>query len=212
MMAAWSVFLVLCTASPGWAHRVIIFAWVEGQTIHTESKFVPGDTVNAGQVQVLDNKTGRVLLTGQTDDQGRFSFPIPPEAIKERMDLKIVLDAGMGHEAEWLLRAKHYLPEAAASKTPPVKPAAPTPGESSSQPPSSEARGVPGAHPEVLDRQVLEQVVDQALERKLAPIKEMLAASQVHRPSLTDIIGGLGYILGIWGLIAYFKSKRKNTG
>jgi hypothetical protein len=60
-----------------------------------------------------------------------------------------------------------------------------------------------------VDRQMLEEVVNQALERQLAPVKEMLTELTVHRTSLTDIIGGIGYILGIFGVWAYCLSKRK---
>ena len=51
--------------------------------------------------------------------------------------------------------------------------------------------------------------MNKALERQLAPIKEMLTELTIHRTSPTDIIGGIGYILGIFGLWAYFQSKRK---
>lgn len=60
-----------------------------------------------------------------------------------------------------------------------------------------------------MDQQMLEEVVNKALERHLAPVKEMLAELIIHRTSLTDIIGGLGYILGIFGIWAYFLSKKK---
>ena len=33
--------------------------------------------------------------------------------------------------------------------------------------------------------------------------------TRIHRTSLADVIGGIGYILGIFGLWAYFQSKRK---
>jgi nickel transport protein len=62
-----------------------------------------------------------------------------------------------------------------------------------------------------MDRQMLEEVVNQALTRQLAPIKETLAAAQVRKPSLPDIIGGIGYILGLFGLWAYFQSKRNKA-
>ncbi len=60
-----------------------------------------------------------------------------------------------------------------------------------------------------MDRQVLEEVVNMALERQLAPIKEMLTELTIRQPTLPDILGGLGYILGLFGLWAYFLSKRK---
>ncbi len=51
--------------------------------------------------------------------------------------------------------------------------------------------------------------MNKALERQLAPINEKLTELTMHRTSLPDILGGLGYILGFFGLWAYFQSKRK---
>jgi len=78
------------------------------------------------------------------------------------------------------------------------------------------AAAIPGAPaPEIkaaaVDRQMLEEVVNKALERQLAPVKEMLTELTIHRTSLPDIIGGIGYILGIFGLWAYCLSKRKKN-
>ncbi len=99
-----SLLLICAVAAPALAHRVVVFAYTEGDTVQTESKFMPNTPVKQGKILVLDAKTGRQLLTGQTDDQGKFSFKIPPEAQKQ--DLKIVIEAGMGHRGEWLLKAK----------------------------------------------------------------------------------------------------------
>jgi len=60
-----------------------------------------------------------------------------------------------------------------------------------------------------VDRQMLEEVVNQALARQLAPINEMLTEMTIHKTSLPDILGGIGYILGLFGLWAYCLSKRK---
>jgi hypothetical protein len=62
-----------------------------------------------------------------------------------------------------------------------------------------------------VDRQTLDEVVNQALERQLAPVKEMLTELTIHQTSLTDIIGGIGYILGLFGLWAYCLSKREKN-
>ena len=101
------VFLILMICAfttPALAHRVVIFAYTEGDTIHTESKFMPNTPVNQGKILVQDPTTGKELLTGQTDAQGKFSFQRPAEAAGK--DLKIVIDAGVGHRAEWLLKAQ----------------------------------------------------------------------------------------------------------
>ena len=95
--------------TPALAHRVLVFAYAEGDTIHTESKFVPDTPVRQGKIQVMDQKTGKDLLTGQTDDQGKFSFKIPAAAAAQKLDLKIVVEAAMGHRGAWLLKAGSYL-------------------------------------------------------------------------------------------------------
>ncbi len=203
-----STILCLClltVATPALAHRVLVFAFAEGDTIHTESKFVGGGAVQKGQVLVQDKKTGQTLLTGTTDDRGKFSFKIPPEATAGKLDLLIVAEATMGHKGEWLLKAEAYLP-GAQNTTAAADPVVSTPA---SPAPSSPSVVTTGANTANVDQQALETALDKSLERHLAPLKEMLTELTIHRTSLTDIIGGLGYIMGIFGLWAYFMSKKQ---
>jgi nickel transport protein len=193
------ILVIGAFTTPALAHRVIIFAYAEGDTIHTESKFVPNDAVRQGKILVLDHKTGKQLLTGITDDHGKFSFKIPAAAIAQKMDLDIVVEAAMGHRGSWLLKADSYLPGATPGKTAAPAPASPT------------AAAAPATKSANIDQQALEAAVNKALERQLAPIKEMLTDLTIHRTTPTDIIGGIGYILGLFGLGAYILSKRKNN-
>lgn len=194
-------------ASPALAHRVLIYAYAKGDTIYTESQFVPDTPVRQGKILVMDKKTEKVLLTGQTDDQGKFAFKIPADAAAQKLDLEIVVDAGMGHRAEWLLRADKYLPGAAAAKAAAAAPPAPTPPAAPAVMPPAPAHGTSGVHNH-LGRQELEAALNQALERQLGPINEKLTELTLRRTSLPDIIGGIGYILGLCGLGAYFLSRR----
>jgi nickel transport protein len=148
-------------ATPALAHRVLVFAYAEGDTIHTESKFVPDTPVRQGKVLVLDAKTGKELLTGQTDDKGKFSFKIPAAAAAEKMDLKIVVDAAMGHRGEWLLKADSYL--SGAPRLPTLSPVAPAPdqvpadtGKMPGLPAKEEVSGGQGSQAANLDQQALE--------------------------------------------------------
>ena len=195
-----AIFLILVIGAftPALAHRVLIFAYAEGDTVHTESKFIPNDPVRQSKILVQDQKTGKVLLTGQTDDQGKFSFKIPPEAMAQKLDLEIVVEAAIGHRGSWLLKADNYLTGATPGKTAVPAPASPT------VPAASATKAAN------LDQEVMETVVNTALKRQLAPINEMLTDLAIHRITPTDIIGGIGYILGFFGLAAYFLSKRKN--
>jgi nickel transport protein len=187
-------------ATPALAHRVIIFAYAEGNTIHTESKFVPDTPVRQGKIEVMDKKTGKVLLTGLTDDQGKFSFKIPATAVAQKMDLNIVIEAAMGHRGSWLLKAASYLPNANLAPAAPIPVTAITPATPS-----------PGTKTVSVDRQALEAALNNALIRQLGPINEKLTELTIHRTTLPDVLGGIGYILGLFGLWAYFQSTRKKN-
>jgi nickel transport protein len=90
--------LVVFTASQVWAHKVNIFAYVDGETVYTESYFPDGTPVKEGIVEVLD--TGKEkLLEGKTDQQGLFSF-----TLTKKEDLLIVINASMGHKNSYLLK------------------------------------------------------------------------------------------------------------
>jgi nickel transport protein len=85
---------------PALAHKVNIFAWVEGDTVHTESYFPDGRMVYNGTVSVYDSEDS-LILKGVTDEEGLFSFPAP-----KGDNLTIVLDASMGHRATYHLSAE----------------------------------------------------------------------------------------------------------
>lgn len=86
------------SASPSWAHKVNIFAYVEGGKVYTESYFPDGKKVEGGMIEVLDS-SGHQLLEGRTDSQGLFSFSLP-----KKEDLTLVLDATMGHKNSFVLK------------------------------------------------------------------------------------------------------------
>jgi nickel transport protein len=111
------LFLVVCLlcfeVEQVGAHRVILFAWVEGDTVHVESKFHGGKKVKAGKIIVTDSQ-GTELVRGTTNEKGEFSFTVP-----KKTDLKIVLVAGTGHRAEWALPLAEI--EMPAAEKPPVR-------------------------------------------------------------------------------------------
>ena len=80
------------------AHKVNLFAYVDGGKIYTESYFADGKPVKGGQVLVYDSRK-KLLLQGVTDNEGLFSFDIP-----KIDDLNIVIDAGLGHRNSFKLK------------------------------------------------------------------------------------------------------------
>jgi len=89
-----------CLATPTSAHKVNLFAYVEGNTVHTESYFPDGRPVAGGKIEVYDGEENK-LLEGFTDENGFFSFEIP-----EVDRVQIVLHASMGHRATATLAAE----------------------------------------------------------------------------------------------------------
>jgi len=180
------------------AHRVTVFAWVEGDTVVVTGKFSGGKKVKGGAVLVKD-LSGHLLLEGRTDDNGEFTFTPP-----QKTGLKIVLYAGAGHRGEWVLEAAEWTGAETAS----AKPEEVLPAREPSAPSVHVSSGQTGTG---LSEAVLRTIVEEALERRLAPIERRLNQSLTRDegPSLTDILGGIGYILGLVGLGAYIHSRRK---
>ncbi|NOX33862.1 MAG: hypothetical protein GXP56_09010 [Deltaproteobacteria bacterium] len=100
-----SFILVLLPVSQAFAHRVIIFAWVEDGMIHTESSFGSKSWAQNCSITVVDEKN-KVVRKGVTDRKGHYSFKIPE---KIDSDLVLKLDAGPGHHAEWRLSKEELI-------------------------------------------------------------------------------------------------------
>lgn len=80
------------------AHKVNLFAYVEGGKVYTESYFSDGRPAEGGKVLVFDSQD-HLLLEGVTDKEGLFSFAVP-----KIDDLTIVLEATMGHKTSFKLK------------------------------------------------------------------------------------------------------------
>ncbi|MCK5695658.1 MAG: hypothetical protein KAH62_03480 [Desulfobacula sp.] len=91
------LIFAMLPAGFAFAHRVIIFAWVEDGMIYTESSFGSKRKAKDCVITVIDEK-GLLIHKGQTDQEGNYSFKIPE---KVDSDLILKLDAGTGHQAQW---------------------------------------------------------------------------------------------------------------
>ena len=198
-----AVLTLTFSSEPVWAHRVNIFPWVDGDMVHTQSKIGGGKKVKDARVLVYDLKDN-LLLEGKTDANGMFSFPIP-----QKTGLKVVLDASMGHRAEW----KIPYDEIAQSVS---QGSGPVAVESSFKDLSARNSNIQdqltsaGSDATALQREDIRKIINDALDEKLRPIKTMLADRVDRGPGVTEIIGGIGYIFGLVG-IAMFVANRHRT-
>jgi len=134
------------------AHKVNIFAYAEDGVVYTESYFSEGKKVVNSKIEVFDAKNNKLLITGETDGDGKFSFDVPKPT-----GLRIVLTASMGHKNEYLLS---------------------------------------------------EEEVREALGTGKGSVKSAVKPKIKIKPSIRDIIAGIGYILGLMGIGIYIKYRR----
>jgi nickel transport protein len=207
----------LLLAGPAWAHKVSVYAYVEGGQIKGEGYFAGGDKAKGCDIEVSDAK-GQAVAQAKTDERGQFSLPLPQAA----PPLKIVLHAGQGHQGDYSLTAADLgqgqglgqdqgqpAGEAAFPPRPAGTPAAAPVAAAPAVQAAPAAPALDAAALEQIVAQAVAQAVDQKLEQRLAPLTAQVAKLAGERAiSLQDVIGGLGYILGLMGIAAYVKSRQ----
>jgi len=169
------------------AHKVNVFAYVEGKKIYIESYFNDGKKCIDSKIEVFDNQ-GNKLLEGLTDKEGKFSLEVP----SEDGDLKVVLTASMGHRAEYSISADELRGAVGLIKEEPEEPVSIVSSETS-----------------LVDLKEIQSIIEDTLDEKLKPIMREIKKSREDKISPTEIIGGIGYIIGIFGIIAYFLSRKR---
>ena len=190
---------------PAWGHGVHVFAYVDGQKIFVEGYFTGKSKAVDSIVEVFDAQ-GNKLTEGRTDNHGVYSFKAL-DVVPVRGDLRIVLKAGPEHQAEFRIPASE-LPAY------PKRKAAVAPAQKNPQPQETKPAGSRTAEVSH-DQAALKRIVEEAVDSKIQPLATMLGKQQKlltelneKSVSLTEIIGGIGWILGIVGVAAYFMSRR----
>ena len=180
-------FIVL-EASISYAHKVQMFAYPEGDRIYVEGYFPDGRKAKNSKVTVYDTKTGKVVFEGTTDRDGKISFKAP-----ETGELKIVLNAGLGHRAEYTIQAG----DTASSED--------TSRDESAHISDSSGNGN-GEVSTAIDSKELQIVVERAVGEAIRPLMRSVSEMK-EKNQLSNIIGGIGYIFGVMGIALYFKSR-----
>jgi nickel transport protein len=184
------VLVLSLFAGSALAHKLKVFARVEAGEIMGSVYFVGGAPASGAEVRVL-RADGAVLATPATDAEGRFSYR--PDAPG---DYLVEADSGDGHVARWKLTAAEFAPVAAQRAG--QAEVADAPGSVSGTPAASQPAPVP-------DRAIA-ALVDEAVARQVGPLREQLQAYE-DKVRLHDVLGGLGYILGLAGLALWWRSR-----
>lgn len=186
----WGALLaLLLILSPTWslAHSMHVFAYIEGDQIKGEGAYGDGSPVSGGVVTIHDAGK-RLIGKGQTSAEGSFSLALKPG----RSPLLVEIKDGGGHAGSFTLGREESAPAAPledkAGKT--QAPAA-VPGKAVAEP-------------------VQHDEMARMLRKELAPIKAQLARLASQKTiSLADVVGGLGWIVGLAGLALWLKSRKR---
>lgn len=182
--AVLSLAILAAMASPASAHRLKVFASAIGDSIEGEAYFV-GSGPAAGVAVTLRDGAGNVLTSGRTGADGRFALPASGAG-----DIVVTVDAQDGHIARFTVAGSE--PTATSS----------SPRSSAAGP--STASQSPAATVPLAD-------IELAVARRIAPLAAQVDALQSSL-RLQDIIGGVGYIVGLFGLLAFVNSRRSGKG
>lgn len=105
-----SYFNLICFLSFGaFAHKVNIFAEIDKDAINITCYYSKGEYVRKGEIKIFETKSDKLIYKGMTDEKGFLSFKVPEAIIKDNSDIKIILNAGMGHHAKWSMPYKEIL-------------------------------------------------------------------------------------------------------
>jgi len=206
------IWTLLLMATPAWAHKIYLHAEAVGQKVQGRAYFRGGAPAQQSKLEVF-LPDGRKLLETKTDANGEFAFQAP-----SRCDYRLVVDTGDGHGAEYTLPAAD-LPES----LPPLEKATLPPAEKAQNPPDE--KSPPTAHQKPASResgQVLPQEktragaadplpewIEQAVHRQIAPLARKIEQME-DRIRWSDVLGGIGYIIGLTGMGFYLLGMRRS--
>ncbi len=192
---------------PAQAHKVNLFAYVEGDRVVVEGYFSAKSKAQDSAVEVFD-ETGKKIHEGKTDKEGIYSFKLA-DLPAFTGGLRFVLDAGMGHKAEYTLSTSD-LP-GSPKEVEPAKEQTPK-NQSEAVPEPAKAGSV-----QALDQAALTAALESAMDKKLEPLVRMLGKQEKllleeknSGPRINDIVGGIGWIVGMVGLAAFFLGRNRS--
>ncbi len=175
--------LIMVAATPALAHRLSVFAYEEQGQLQVESFFSGNRPARNCEVVVTAEGSGENLAQSITDEAGRATLPCPSAG-----KMVVSVACGEGHRGQWLYTANDIQAEVIPSLDATLK----------DQGPAAQ-----------VDESQLRLLIAQELDKQLAPIRRQLALNSTQQPSLQDILGGIGYLLGLAGLVAYLRTRQK---
>lgn len=172
---------VFCVSGTCLAHKITLFGYVDQGMVKTEATFSGGRAAMHCQLSMITDTEPSFI--GETDESGMLDFPIP----QEKTGFDLIVTCGDGHRGTWRIEASEL-------------------GGSSSN--VTPEHGPPVVITPSTEAVNLRSVIREELQAELGPIKRQLAELKQDTITLADIMGGLGYFLGLAGLASYMRFRK----
>ncbi|PIE43377.1 MAG: cobalt ABC transporter permease [Gammaproteobacteria bacterium] len=169
------------------AHNVVGGVYVVGSQVEGEIGFSNGDMAPANSPVIVTDADGNQIVATTTNEDGFFTFNAT-----QRIDHYIVADLGSGHIYKYILKAEE-LPDSFEEMAPE----------------NNLAFAAAGAGLNTVDPVALQAIVEKAVARQIKPLRKELNAYK-EKASFRDVIGGMGYILGLCGLGMWLSQRKRN--
>ena len=168
------------------AHKVVASGWTDGADIEGEVGLSNGEMAQKGTlVEVFTEKDEKIGETMVGED-GLFRFT-PKQAIAH----KFVVNLGAGHVAQFVMGVDE-LPEGLSPASDAVPKPTPTPKDTA----------------QTIDHDEIAKIVAKAVRKEVQPLRKEIA-SYKEKNDMQSILGGIGYILGLTGIVFYIMARRK---
>jgi nickel transport protein len=235
VLAVFLAALVMLWAGVALAHKVNVFAVAEGGAVCGEGYFSGGAKAQSVPVEIQD-ASGAVIAQGVTEKDGTFKIPLPA-SVSPPLKIVLKAGDGHQNDFTLTAQDLAPAVPASAPASAPALPATVSPSAASGQAPGATqassssgaatasvpqaagsgqslayASGSPASAPldEARLAALVEAAVAKSVDEKLAPLKLQLArmAEQDQSARMRDIIGGIGWIIGLVGIAAWFKRPK----
>lgn len=185
-----AILLGLLSIQPALAHKLKVFATVEGEAVTGYAFFIGGGRAQGAKWAAVEGDDAP-LGEGRTDAEGRFSV-VPPQPVTA--DIRITIDTEEGHIASAVLPAARF-GGVASDVSEITTSAAAEPAEEAAPAPNSDETA---------------RLVEAAVQRQVEPLLERIEAMD-SRLRYTDMMSGLFLIAGLAGM-ALWALGRKGRG
>lgn len=183
LVPALALVLALLFSGSAQAHKVIASVYAEGDGVEGEIGFSNGDMAPVDTLVEVFDPAGAKIGEVRTDKDGLFRYK--PSG---RLALTFRADLGGGHVAETTMSVDEL------------------PGGAGGAPAASgtEASDVPSPPPSA----ILRAMIAEAVRDEVKPLRREIAAYK-EKNDLQSILGGIGYIVGVFGIGFYLVARRK---